>query len=256
MTDVKIKRKQILDFISSFGKGVEDLKIKFKDDKMTTTVAYISHYLKKTIDVDGEIGKEGDIDITDLPKVKQFLKAIKTDDVALKQSGISKPLHIVAGKSKISLPTSSTIISYSKAPLFQKLIDKAIDNKWTKFHESELPVTGEINLEDLTIVSKMRGILNNTAIFTVTAHVGESEFGISAGKKHEAKLFTFSHLSNASYDGVSLGTNKKVTSTFGSWLMDSIGLFGGGIATIHFGDSTMLVLEKGEDILVIIDQRM
>ena len=47
MVNVTIKRKEFLDFISSFG-DVEDLKITFKYDKgnnamMYATVAYIYH---------------------------------------------------------------------------------------------------------------------------------------------------------------------------------------------------------------------
>lgn len=191
MAIIVIDRKQFLKYISSFGKGVEDLKITFKNEptgKMVCTVAYISHYLKKVEVVDGKVTKEGDIDIAELTKVKQIIKAFGTDNITLNQSAPSKPLHITAGTSKISIPSSATIVSYSKVPLFEKLINKAIKDNWTKFHESELPVSGEIFLDDLTVVSKMRGILNNTAIFTVTAHVGEGEFAITSGQRHEAKL--------------------------------------------------------------------
>ncbi len=258
MVNVTIKRKEFLDFISSFG-DVEDLKITFKYDKgnnamMYATVAYISHYLKKHKYIPPEsIGKAGDLDISELKKVKQFLKASKEDYLSIKQTGSGKTLHVTAGASKITLPTSSTIVSYSKAPLFEKLVVKAWASNWTKFHDCDLTVHGDINLEDLATVSKMRGILNSSPIFTINAHVGEGEFTISSGKRHEAKLFTTTPLVNASSD---ISENVGVKSTFGAWLMDNLKLFNTGSATIHMGESTMIVFEKGEDVLVVVDQRM
>tara|TARA_R100000995_G_C3474226_1_gene119987 strand:- start:739 stop:1506 length:768 start_codon:yes stop_codon:yes gene_type:complete len=252
MVNVTIKRKQFLDFISSFG-DVDDLKITFKDDTMSCTVAYISHYLKKYAD-GGFINEvEGDLDISELKKVKQFLKASKDEFVKIKQTGSGKTLHIIAGASKVTFPTSSTIVSYSKAPLFEKLVDKAKASKWTKFHDCELTVHGDINLEDLVIVSKMRGILNSSPVFTINAHVGEGEFTISSGKKHEAKLFTTTPLVDAWSD---TNENVGVKSTFGAWLMDNLKLFSTGGCRIHMGESTMIVFVKGDNLLVVVDQRM
>lgn len=263
MVNVTMKRKEFLDFISSFG-DVEDLKITFKGSNMFATVAYISHYLKKNCAITGggyktvdsisiHTEKEEDLYISELKKVKQFLKASKSEFVKIKQTGSGKTLHVIADASKITLPTSSTIVSYSKAPLFEKLVDKAKDSKWTKFHDCELTVHGDINLEDLATVSKMRGILNSSPIFTINAHVGEGEFTISSGKKHEAKLFTTTPLENASSD---TNENVGVKSTFGAWLMDNLKLFSTGGCRIHMGESTMIVFEKGDDLLVVVDQRM
>tara|TARA_R110002051_G_scaffold321564_2_gene409549 strand:- start:1363 stop:2145 length:783 start_codon:yes stop_codon:yes gene_type:complete len=259
MVDVSIKRKDFLDFISSFG-DVDDLKITFQssyksktqNNKMISTVAYISHYLNKTVDVDGTFTKTGDLYISELSKVKQFIKASKTPYIKLKQTGSGKTLHVIAGSSKITLPTSSTIVSHSKVPLFEKLVNASQACKWTKFHNCDLTVHGDINLEDLGMVSKMRGILNNSPIFTVHAHVGENEFAISAGKRHEANLFTTTPLLNASS---SLNENVGVKSTFGTWLMETLKLFNTGSATIHFGEETVLIFERGSDVLVVVDQR-
>ena len=253
MVNVTIKRKQFLDFISSFG-DVDDLKITFKDDTMSCTVAYISHYLKKHDVIDSKfVTQAGDLDIGELKKVKQFIKASKAEFVKLKQTGSGKTLHVNAGASKVTLPTSSTIVSYSKAPLFEKLVKSSKDSQWTKFHDCDLTVHGDINLEDLTMVSKMKGILNSSPIFTINAHVGEGEFTISAGKRHETKLFTTTPLVNASS---SINENVGVKSTFGAWLMQNLKLFDKGSATIHMGEGTMIVFEKGEDVLVVVDQRM
>ena len=38
--------------------------------------------------------------------------------------------------------------------------------------------------------------------------------------------------------------------------MQNLKLFDKGSATIHMGEGTMIVFEKGEDVLVVVDQRM
>ena len=255
MTKVRIDKKQLLDYLSSFGKNTEDLHIKFTVDDgvgwMKTTVAFISHYLKKKRQVKGEVIDAGSIDITELIKVRQFLKAGKEDTVSITQLGSAKTLSITCGSSKVTMPTSSTTVSHSKAVLFEKLIDAAVASKWTKFHDCDLSASGKITLDELSTVSKMRGILNSSPIFKVTAHSSESEFLISAGKRHETKLFTTLELRDST--GPAEGS---VVSTFGSWLMDNIALLGKGEATIHMGEGTILAIEKEEDLLVIVDQRV
>lgn len=250
MTKIQIDRKQLLDFLSDFGKNTEDLRIKFADGKMTASVAFISHYLSKTRKVEGSILEAGTLDITELVKVRQFIKAAKSDLVTIRQTGSAKTLNITCGSSKISMPTSSTIVSAAKAVLFQKLIDEAVESKWTKFHSCDLNTSGVITLDELSTVSKMRGILNSTPIFKITANPSENEFLISSGKRHETKLFTTLELRDST--GPVTGS---VSSTFGSWLMDNIALLGKGEATIHMGEATIIALEKDDDLLVIVDQR-
>ena len=254
MTKVNINRKQLLGYLNDFGKNAEDLHIKFTVEDgvgwMQTTVAFISHYLKKKQQVQGEVVDAGTLDISELVKVRQFLKAGKEDTVRIVQLGSAKTLNITCGSSKVSIPTTSTIVSHSKAVLFEKLIDAAVASKWTKFHDCDLSVSGKITLDELSTVSKMRGILNSSPIFKVTAHASEGEFLISAGKRHETKLFTTLELRDTT--GPAGGS---VASTFGSWLMDNIALLGAGEATIHMGEATILAIEKEDDLLVIVDQR-
>tara|TARA_R110000765_G_scaffold323154_1_gene414847 strand:+ start:37 stop:804 length:768 start_codon:yes stop_codon:yes gene_type:complete len=255
MTKININRKQLLSFLSDFGKNAEDLHIKFtvEDDVnwMQTTVAFISHYLKKKQKVQGEVIETGSLDISELVKVRQFLKAGKADTVRVVQLGSAKTLSITCGGSKVTMPTSSTTVSHSKAVLFNKLIDAAVESKWTKFHDCNLTVSGVITLDELTTVSKMRGILNSSPVFKVTAHASENEFLISSGKRHETKLFTTLELRDST--GPAEGS---VVSTFGPWLMDNIALLGNGDATIHMGEGTILAIEKEDDLLVIVDQRV
>lgn len=250
MTEVIIDRKQAYGFLSSFGKNVGDLKVTFGTiGKMTATVAFMSHYFHKEEQVEGHVKKAGTIDITELEKVCKFLKSAKGDNVTLKQLGAGKTLYVIAGSTKVQFPSSTAVVSYSKVPLIEKLIEKSVDSQWTTWHTHALEVSGTVNITDLLTISKMRGILNSSPIFRVIANAGESELAITAGKRHEARLFNTVTLTDAD------GPNAPIESTYGAWLMESIGLLKEGPAEIHMGSNTIFAVEQGKDLLVVVDQR-
>mgnify|MGYP003150026431 FL=1 len=250
MTEVIIDRKQAYTFFSSFGRNVGDLKITFGlIGNMSATVAFMSHYFHKEDVVEGHVKKAGTIDITELEKVCKFLKSAKSDNVTLKQLGAGKTLYVIAGSTKVQFPSSTAVVSYSKVPLIEKLIEKSIDSQWTMWHTHNLEVSGTVNVTDLLTISKMRGILNSSPIFRVIANAGESELAITAGKRHEARLFNTVSLVDAD------GPNAPIESTYGAWLMESIGLLKEGPAEIHMGSNTIFVVEQGKDLLIVVDQR-
>jgi len=250
MTQVTIDRKQALSFFSSFGKNVGDLKVTFsREGSMSATVAFISHYFHKVEAVQGKVTTPGDIDITELEKACKFLKGAKGDTVTLKQLSAGKTLYITAGSTKVQFPSSASVVSFSRVAPFERLLNDAVDSQWTKFHTSDLQIGGSVNVSDLLTVSKMRGILNASPVFKVIANAEEAEFTITAGKRHEARLFTTAGITDP------VGPNAPIESSFGPWLMENIGLLKDGSAEIHFGKDTVLIFEQENDVLVIIDQR-
>jgi len=250
MTEVTIDRKQALGFFSSFGNNVGDLKVTFASDgTMKSTVAFMSHYFHKERPVKGEVKKSGVVDISELEKVCKFLKSAKGDTVNIRQLGTGKTLYISAGTTKVQFPSSTAVVSYSKVPLIERLINASIDSQWTKWHTYDLEVSGTVNITDLLTVSKMRGILNASPIFRVIANAEEAELSITAGKRHEARLFNTVTLTDP------VGPNASVESTYGPWLMETIGLLSEGPAEIHFGASTIFAVEQDKDLLIVVDQR-
>ena len=250
MTEVTINRKQALGFLSSFGNNVGDLKVTFAlDGKMTATVAFMSHYFHKERQVEGTVKTAGTIDISELEKACKFLKSAKGDTVTLKQMGSGKTLYINAGTTKVQFPSSTAVVSYSKVPLIERLINQTIDSQWTKWSTFDLEVSGTVNITDLLTVSKMRGILNASPVFRVIANAEEAELSITAGKRHEARLFNTVTLTDP------VGPNASIESTYGPWLMETIGLLSEGPAEIHFGASTILAVRQNADLLIVVDQR-
>ena len=81
------------------------------------------------------------------------------------------------------------------------------------------------------------------------ANAEEAELSITAGKRHEARLFNTVTMTDP------VGPNASIESTYGPWLMETIGLLSEGPAEIHFGASTILAVRQNNDLLIVVDQR-
>ena len=49
MTKVEIGRKDLLDFLTSFGKGVTDVRMSCAGNRLTVEVGFATYYLRKQI---------------------------------------------------------------------------------------------------------------------------------------------------------------------------------------------------------------
>ena len=78
MTVLTIDRKKAVAFFSSFGVNTIDLKVKVESDRMIGKIAFITHYLSKSIPV-SDVKDTGYFHISDLDKLCKFLKASKSD---------------------------------------------------------------------------------------------------------------------------------------------------------------------------------
>ena len=75
MPSFTASRKELLSFIDTFSKGVDNLAIRVKAEQLTVAVGALTHYLRRSMDCqDGDTGK---IYISDLVRFSEFLKAAK-----------------------------------------------------------------------------------------------------------------------------------------------------------------------------------
>ena len=49
MTKIRIDRKELLDFLTSFGKGVTDVRMSCVGNRLTVEVGFSSYYLRKQV---------------------------------------------------------------------------------------------------------------------------------------------------------------------------------------------------------------
>ena len=135
MTKVIVDTKNFLNFLTSFSKGVPDLRIDCAGSRITIEVAYAWYYLRKQY-IPVSIEEEGALHIADLDKVIKFFKATKNSQVTMRQVSPKKPLHLVAGGNKLQLPSTDDIESGIKAVVIRKLLKNCEQSGWSKLGES------------------------------------------------------------------------------------------------------------------------
>ena len=120
MASFTISRKALSSFLGSFTKGTDNLAIRVGEDTITVAVGALTHYLKRSVEV--QESDAGKIFITDLTRLMTYLGTASASDVSVSQSGRGRALQVRAGKSSFELPTSSFVASEEQVPLIEKVI--------------------------------------------------------------------------------------------------------------------------------------
>ena len=253
MPSMKFKAKALNAFLSSFGAVAEDLLVTLSaGGVMEAEVAFQTYYLRRKELIPYE-GKEdsGTFYISDLDKTRQFIKRCKSEFVTLKQTGSGKTLFVIAGRSKVQFPTSTSIISASRASIVAKMFQGYVDSKETMFANKDVSTSGSLDLSDLMSIKAMSGILDSSPVFEVTVNPSEKEFVIRAGKAHEARYFASAPVSDAVGD--------KVKANYGAWFIETVPLLNPSQTKFNVGESAPLILmqswDSGEATLIVVDQR-
>ena len=237
MTEIQLKRTEFYKFLTSFG-DVEDLRLDVAGSRITGEIGFATHYLRKSLIVDpDEIKTEGKLDITDLKKVISFCKKVSGEEIIVKQNGSGKILYLRIDKTKLQIPTADIITSHSRTPMINKLLDNTISNMWSTWTKKNIPleVHGDITIKDIQNAGKMGDITGKHGA-KVTVNAGENEFSIHLGKKHTARLFITTPVTNAQ------GPNNNIESNFGHWFGDCLKFLDNEAATFHTVSYTHLTL--------------
>jgi len=247
MTKITAERKSLLDFLSSFGKGVTDARLNCTGNRITIEVGFANYYLRKQL-LGVTVEEEGFIHIALLEKAILFLKSSKQDNVILRQVGETKPLHIEAGGNKLQIPSTDDITSAAKTVIIGKMLEKATASGWATFNGDELSVHATVKTKDLISLAGMKGLLADDSLYKVRAHCGEGEFGIVAGKAATGRLFTVLPLMD------SAGPNATVETHFGDWLPTCLQFLDDGQARLYMGDNSMIIFDQTNTLLMIVNE--
>ena len=245
MTDVTLDRKKALAFLSSFGEHVEDLLVMVAGARLTGTIGFDTHYLRRHLLVPhDDIKSEGNLGISDLKKVVQFCKKAKGANVRLSQQNMGKQLTVRCGSMTLKVPTMSSINSYSKVPYVEKILKQTEKSMLTTYKDKELEGHGTIDITNLKSVSGFKNFFTYPN-FIISMHPEENEFFLKAGKQGTMQLTIDIELTDTE------GPNKRLESKFGKWLMDCTSLLESGSALLHMGENSFLFIQQDNSFLVI-----
>ena len=247
MCKINVDRKELLAFLSSFGKGVTDVRMSCAGNRITVEVGFAHYYLRKHI-TGVSVLDEGFIHIAMLEKAIAFLKASKQDEVTLRQTTPVKPLHIEAGGNKLQIPSTDDILSASKTVVIRKMLEACSSVGWSDFSGATLNVHANVETKDLISLAGMKGLVAADSQFKLRIHCGENDLGIVAGKASTGRLFTTLPVTDAD------GPNATVETYFGDWLPKCLQYLDEGDARLHMGDGEPVIFEQDNTLLLIINE--
>ena len=247
MTKITVKKSDFMSFLSTFTKGLPDLRLVVSNTRITVEVAYASFYLRKYFVAPTPFDEDGVVHIADLDKALRFIKATKEEYITLRQIEPHKPLHIQAAGNKLQLPSTDDIESASKCVYIRRLLEESQNEGWSKFGTDRLSTHATLMSKDLLSFSNMRGLLGKDTDFKLRIHCGEQEMGIVGGKASSGRLFTT--LSVTDTDGPATTVQSMFTDT----LPSSLNYLDDAATRMHMGNDTRVIFEQTSTLLVVVN---
>jgi len=252
MTKCELNRNELANFLSSFGPGIDDLRLDVKDNSLVGGVAAPTHFLTKKITVSQTEG--GAIVIADLTKVLAFLRASTGEKVELYQQerdGSIGQLKLSSGKSVVTLPPTKEIKSAKSLATAMKLVDDANDNGWAKWVDKDLSCNAVVNVDDLSTVSSLGKVVGADKPYHLSFIPSNKEVVIHTGSGVTGQMFH-----TVAVKDCSASTDEVYKTAFGPWFPDVVSCLPSGNAEIYTGNSNVLVFNHQEKhcLLVVIDQ--
>jgi len=257
-TKFEAKKQDLSDFLSSFGPGVEDIRLSVDrqpalNGVLTGGVATSTHFLTKRMDVVSF--ENGDIVIADLAKVLAFLRACSDETVHLRQVVSDNDvgnLSIICGKSTISLPGTQTVRSRESYDVALRLVESCQESDYKEFGDAPLTCYGVIDISELSPISALGKVVGNDKPYHFSFVADNREGVIHTGTSTTGQMFHKFEIYNAVDE-----SDEKVSKTkFGPWFSDVISCIPHGKSEVWTGADNVLIFDHSDEdfILVVIDQ--
>lgn len=249
MASFTLSTENFVNFLTSFGNDLMDISIKVEAAAISAAVGKTTHYVSRRMDCGVE--KTGYVHITDLPKLKAFLKKAKVSDLRLSQEGNTGTLHVRGGKMSLQLPTAAFVESQKRVGMMQSAIDRSRDSMWQSWFDAPLTHHGRVSSESLKPVTAFKSVLGDQYGCKTEFDADGSEFVVRGGKQSTGKMFVRAPLTQVEAPG------SNARSAFDKWLPELLNNLPSGDVDIHTGDETVLIIEQAttQFLMVVIDQQ-
>lgn len=245
MNEFTVDRKAFLKFLPLFGKELQDITLRIKDEEIEAAVGHMTHYLKARMPATD--GDGSTVTINDVPRLITFLKASTSVSAQLSQAEAGKTLHVRCGNSKLQLPSSTYVRSQREVGLIERLVEKANEGLWTKWVSFPLNYSATINTGEFGPAVQMTKVVGDKLSCKTNFSAADGEMVIHAGKGAKAKMFVTVPLIDA--EGPQ---DRAAKSTFGYWLPSLLDCLPPGEVKAHTGEDTVMVFRQQDNFLLIV----
>ena len=216
--------------------------------QMSYNIAHSTYYYQ----VDEEIPLThvtgtGSLTFSDIPKAVAFLKKCKNDPVIIKNSQGNR-LMLQCGNKKMSIPCYDSVTA-QRVISFKTLVRSMVNEGYQTFGNVALSQRGTIMMNDILDIASLGKLVANDSDFEVKMNQKEGEFALKAFKTNSTSMFVSTTVDNGE------GTEGTITSSFGPWILPCLKLLTKDMpANVYMGNSTVLVIEQEDELLIVIDQ--
>ena len=236
-------------FLTGFGPGVGDLRLKAQQMRLTGTVALPTHMLHTSVSAD--VVDSGDITIADLTKVLAFIKSLPKDSMVTLWQPKNSALRLLSGKTSLNLPTTDYVRSYKSVGQAMTLLKEAESNLWKSWAGRALTCYGKIDSESLYQVKSSEKIVGKDLPITCEFDTSEALLSINIGNKGGAKMSIGIDLEDVD------GPSEVCKSSFGSWLPHALMTIPQGTVELYTADDFVAIFRHTtrDHLLLVMDKR-
>tara|TARA_R100000152_G_scaffold20006_1_gene12783 strand:+ start:616 stop:1356 length:741 start_codon:yes stop_codon:yes gene_type:complete len=244
---VNLGKAGLISFLTGFGPGVGDLRLKAGQMSLSGTVALPTHMLHTKISA--TVDDAGEIVIADLPKLLTFLKTLPQDALVTLWQPKNSALRVISGKTELNLPTTDYVASHKNVAKAMAMVSDAENSHWKSWAGKALNCYGKIKVADLIQLKSVDKVVGKETPVIMTFSPDNEHVEFSAGNKGGAKMTVCVDMEDC--DG------EKAQSHYGPWLPQVLHIIPSGTVELYTADDFICIFRHTEKdhLLLVMDKR-
>jgi len=244
---VSIGKSSLISFLTGFGPGVGDLRLKAGQMSLSGTVALPTHMLHTRISATVE--DNGEIIIADLAKVLTFIKTLPQDALISLWQPKNSTLRVISGKTELTLPTTDYVASHKNVSKAMALVSDAETHHWKSWAGKALDCYGKIQVADLAQLKSVEKVVGKDTPVTMEFDPSEQHVEFSAGNRGGAQMSICVDMEDC--DG------EAAKSYYGAWLPKVLHMIPSGAVELYTSDDYVAIFRHTEKdhLLLVMDKR-
>lgn len=246
---MKLGKAALTSFLTGFGPGVGDLRLKAGQMSLSGTVALPTHMLHNRVSANVE--DSGEIVIADLPKVLAFTKTLPKDALVTLWQPKNIPLRLISGKTTLTLPTTDYVRSHKSVKKAMALVSEAESNHWKSWAGRALTCYGKVKVQDLFQAKSIERVVGKDAPIDAEFDTEDSLWTLKVGHKGGAEMSIGIDIEDCD------GPSESCTTSFGSWLPEALQTIPSGTAELYTAHDFVAIFRHTEKdhLLLVMDKR-
>ena len=237
----------LISFLTGFGPGVGDLRLKAAQMSLSGTVALPTHMLHTRISA--TVDDAGDIVIADLAKLLTFVKTLPQDALVSLWQPKNSTLRVISGKTELTLPTTDYVASHKNVTKAMALVTDAENSNWKSWAGKALTCYGRLQVADLTQLKSVEKVIGKDTPVTMKFDPNEEHVECAAGARGSASMSICVDVEDC--DG------PEAKSHYGSWLPQVLHMIPAGSVELYTANDFVCIFRHTEKdhLLLVMDKR-